>query len=74
MSLIIWLIFFLFLQTKPSFCRKFAWSQQDFSAVPVSIAAVSLTSRQSWQNANSKRRMQIIQNVQEGKRHGKKDI
>jgi len=40
--LIIWLIFFLFLQTKPSFCRLFAWSQQDFSAIPVSISAVSL--------------------------------
>ncbi len=27
------LIFFLFLQTKPSFCRLFAWSQIDFSAI-----------------------------------------
>jgi hypothetical protein len=35
-------IFFLFLQTKPSFCRLFAWSQLDFSAIPVSISAVSL--------------------------------
>jgi hypothetical protein len=40
--LIIWLIFFLFLQTKPCFCRLFAWSQLDFSAIPVSISAVSL--------------------------------
>jgi hypothetical protein len=49
----------------------FAWSQLDFSAIPVSISAVSLTSRQTWQNVNSKRRMQRIQNVQEGKRHQK---
>jgi hypothetical protein len=40
--LIIWLIFFLFLQTKPSFCRLFAWSQLDFSAIPVSISSASL--------------------------------
>jgi hypothetical protein len=49
----------------------FAWSQLDFSAIPVSISAVSLTSRQTWQNLNSKRRLQKIQNVQEGKRHKK---
>jgi hypothetical protein len=62
--LIIWLIVFLFLQTKPSFCR-IAWSQ---AAIP----AVSLTSRQTWQNVNSKRRLQKIPNVREGKRHQKK--
>ncbi len=45
----------------------FAWSQLDFSAIPVSISVVSLTGRQTWQNVNSKRRMQRIQNVQEGK-------
>jgi hypothetical protein len=50
----------------------FAWSQLDFSAIPVSISAVSLTSRQTWQNVNNTRRFQIIQNVQEGKRHQKK--
>jgi hypothetical protein len=50
----------------------FAWSQLDFSAITVSISAVSLTSRQTWQNVNSKRRLQRIQNVQEGKRHHKK--
>ncbi len=33
---------FLFLQTKPSFYHMFAWSQLDFSAIPVSISAVSL--------------------------------
>jgi hypothetical protein len=51
----------------------FAWSQLDFSAIPVSISAVSLTSRQTWQNVNSKRRMQRIENVQERKRHQKKE-
>jgi hypothetical protein len=51
----------------------FAWSQLDFSAIPVSICAVSLTSRQTWQNVNIKRRLQRIQNVQEGKRHQKKE-
>ncbi len=70
----IWLIFFLFLQTKPSFFRMFAWSQLDFSAIPVLTSAVSLTGRQTWQNVNSKRRLQRIQNVQEGKRHQQKDI
>jgi hypothetical protein len=34
----------------------FAWSQLDFSAIPVSISAVSLTGRKTWQNVNSKRR------------------
>jgi hypothetical protein len=45
----------------------FAWSQLDFSAIPVSISAVSLTSRQTWQNVNSKRRLQIIQMYKKGK-------
>jgi hypothetical protein len=45
-----------------------AWLRTlDFSAFPVSIAAVSLTGRQTWQNVNSKRRLQRIKNVQEGK-------
>jgi hypothetical protein len=38
----------------------------------VSISAVSLTGRQTWQNVNSKRRLQTIKKVQEGKRHHKK--
>jgi hypothetical protein len=50
----------------------FAWSQLDFSAIPVSISAVSLTSRQTWQNVSSRRRLQRIQNVHEGKRNQKK--
>jgi hypothetical protein len=29
------------------------WSQLDLSAIPVSISAVSLGSRQTWQNVNS---------------------
>ncbi len=70
--MVIWLIFFLFLQTKLSFCRMFAWFQLDFPAIPVSISAVSLTGRQTWQNVTNKRRLQRIQNVQEGKRHQKK--
>jgi hypothetical protein len=51
----------------------FAWSQLDFSAIPVSISAVSLTGRQTWKNLNSKRRLQRIQEEQERKRHQKKD-
>jgi hypothetical protein len=50
----------------------FAWSQLDFSASPVSISAVSVKGRQTLQNVNSKRRLQRIQNVQEGERHQKK--
>jgi hypothetical protein len=50
----------------------FAWSQLDFSAIHVSISAVSLTGRQLWQNVNRKGRLQRIQNVQEGKRDQKK--
>jgi hypothetical protein len=50
----------------------FAWSQLDFSAIPVSISAVSLTGRQTWQNQWEKT-AQIIQNAQEGKRHQKKE-
>jgi hypothetical protein len=41
----------------------FAWSQLDFSAIPVSISAVSLTNRQTWQNVTSKRRLQRTQYV-----------
>jgi hypothetical protein len=39
--LIIWLIFFLFLLTKPSFSPLFAWSQLDTSATSDSVSAVS---------------------------------
>ncbi len=38
--MIIWLIFFLFLQTKPSFSPLFAWFQLDFSANSDSVPAV----------------------------------
>ncbi len=55
------------------FCRMFAWSQLDFSAIPVSISAVSLTGRQTWQNVISKGRLQRIQIVQEGKRHQRRE-
>jgi hypothetical protein len=50
----------------------FAWSQLDFSAIPVSVSAVSFTGRQTWQNVNSKRRRQRNQNVQEGKKTSEK--
>jgi hypothetical protein len=50
----------------------FAWSQLDFSAIPVSISAVSLPGRQTWQNVNSKRRLQKIKNLQEGKNTSEK--
>jgi len=51
----------------------FACSQLDFSAILVSISAIFLTSRQTWQNLNRKRRLQRIQNEQEGKRHNKQE-
>jgi hypothetical protein len=35
----------------------FAWSQLDFSVIPVSISGVSFKGRQIWQNVNSKRRL-----------------
>jgi hypothetical protein len=46
----------------------FAWSQLDFSAIPVSISAVSLTNRQTWQNVNCKE----FKMYNKGKRHRKK--
>jgi hypothetical protein len=36
-----WTIFFLFLQTKPSFSPLFTWSQLDISATSDSVSAVS---------------------------------
>jgi hypothetical protein len=38
------IIFFLFLQTKPSFCRLFVWSQLGFSATPVLISVTFIKS------------------------------
>ncbi len=38
---IIWLIIFLFLQTKPAFPPLFAWSHLDISATSDSVYAVS---------------------------------
>jgi hypothetical protein len=54
----------------------FAWSQLNFSAIPVSFSAVSLTGRQTWQNVNSKRRCKEFKmyTVQKGKRHQKKNL
>ncbi len=45
----------------------FAWSQLDFSDIPVSISAVSLTDRQTWQNVNSKRRCKEFKMYMKGK-------
>jgi hypothetical protein len=50
----------------------FAWSQLDFSAIPVSISAVSLTVRQTWQNVNSKRRCKEFDMYRKGKEIRKK--
>jgi hypothetical protein len=52
----------------------FAWSQLDFSAIPVSISAVFLTSRQTLQNVVTVREdCKEFKIVQEGKRYQKKD-
>jgi hypothetical protein len=45
----------------------FAWSQLVFSAIPVSISAVSLTGRKTWQNVNSERRLQGFKMYRKGK-------
>jgi hypothetical protein len=45
----------------------FAWSLLDFSAIPVSISAVSLTDRQTWQNVNSKGRCKEFKMYRKGK-------
>jgi hypothetical protein len=51
----------------------FAWYQLDCSAIPDQSMQFFLTSRQTWQNVNSKKRLQRIQNVHEGKKHQKKE-
>ncbi len=53
------LIFFLFLQTKQSFCHLFAWSQPAFSAIPVPISS-SFTCRSTFLYAFS---LQVKMNV-----------
>jgi hypothetical protein len=50
----------------------FAWSQQDISAIPVSISAVSLTGRQTWQNVKSKRKCKEFKMYRMGKHIRKK--
>jgi hypothetical protein len=49
-----------------SFCHVFAWSQPDFSAIPVSISAVFLTSSQTSQNVNNKRRCKEFKMYRKG--------
>jgi hypothetical protein len=39
----------------------------DFSVITVPISAVSLTGRQTWQNVNSKRRLQEFKMNSKGK-------
>ncbi len=45
----------------------FAWSQLDFLVIPVSISAVSLTGRQTWQNVICKRRCKEFKMYMKGK-------
>jgi hypothetical protein len=45
----------------------FAWTQLDFSAIPVSLSAVSLTGRHDWQNVNSKSRCKEFKMYRKGK-------
>ena len=45
----------------------FAWFQLNFSVIPVSISAFPLTGRQTWQNVNSKRRLQKFKMYMKGK-------
>ncbi len=52
-----------------SFSEWFQLKFQKKFKIEAPYSAVSLTSRQTRQNINSKRRLQRIQNVQEGKRH-----
>jgi hypothetical protein len=52
----------------------FAWSELDFSAIPVSISAVSLTSRQTWQNVNSREECKEFKMYRKGKDIKKRDI
>jgi hypothetical protein len=51
-----------------------AWSQLDFSAILVSISAVSLTSRQTWQNVKSKEDCKEFKMYRKGKDIKKRDI
>jgi hypothetical protein len=45
----------------------FAWSQLNFSAIPVSISAVSITSRQTWQNVNRREDFKELKMYRKGK-------
>jgi hypothetical protein len=45
----------------------FAWSPLDFSAIPVSISAVSLIGRQTWQNVNSREDCKELKMFRKGK-------
>jgi hypothetical protein len=45
----------------------FAWSQLNFSAIPISISAISITSRQTWQNANRRKDFKEFKMYRKGK-------
>jgi hypothetical protein len=44
-----------------------AWSQLEFSAIPVAFSAVSLTGRYTWQNLNSNSRCKEFEMYRKGK-------
>jgi hypothetical protein len=50
----------------------FAWSQLDFSAIPLSISAVSLTGRQTWQNVTVREDCKEFKMYRKGKEIRKK--
>jgi hypothetical protein len=48
--------------------------QLDFSAIPVSNSAVSLTSKQTWQNVNRREDCKEFEMYRKGKDIRKRDI
>jgi hypothetical protein len=52
----------------------FALSQLDFSAIPVSISAVSQADKLNWQNVNSQRRCREFTIYRKGKDIRKRDL
>jgi hypothetical protein len=52
----------------------FAWSQLNFSAIPISISAVSTTSRPTWQNVNRREDCKEFKMYRKGKEAEKRDI
>jgi hypothetical protein len=52
----------------------FAWSHLDFAAIPVSISAVSLTIRQTWQNLSRREDCTDSNSTEMEKTSEKRDI